>query len=203
MICLRYVGADSIYSSADDLLRWLETTRTGRLYQISQQSYPYGWGRRRYFDRAALEQTGLHNGFGSTILTFPVEKLDIVGLFNVQTGFFDSCGKDIAAIIFGAPYQSPEKLQFVAVAPAQTEKFLGTYRARPDLAFHILRDGKDLYYCFIDNCNERFYLGALSPDELFNPTESARMKMISIVAGQVQEIEWTSPNDTLRFNRVE
>jgi CubicO group peptidase (beta-lactamase class C family) len=157
-----YEGVGSIYSTSDDLLRWLEAVRTERLYPISQQSYPYGWGRRRYFDRPALEQSGLFNGFSSTILTFPAEKLDVVCLLNIQTGFFNSCGKDIAAIIFRAPYKVSEKLQYVAVAPAQTEKFLGTYRARPDLAFRILRDGKDLYYYFVDNPKEKFYLGTFT-----------------------------------------
>jgi hypothetical protein len=79
-------------------------------------------------------------------------------------------------------------LQFVAITPGQTEKFLGTYRARPELAIRILRDGENLYYYFVDNPEEKFYLGALSPDELFNPTESAQLKMVSIAEGQVQEI---------------
>ena len=106
-------------------------------------------------------------------------------------------------MIFHAPYQVPERLQYAAVTVAEAEKFLGTYRARPELAFRILRDGKNLYYYFLDNPKEKFYLAVLSPGELFNPTESARMKAISIAEGRVQEIEWHSPIDTLRFVRVE
>jgi CubicO group peptidase (beta-lactamase class C family) len=92
-----YLGEGSLYSTADDLLRWLEATRNETRVPLSRLEYPYGWGRRTYFERPALEQSGLHRGFAAIILTYPAEQLDIVCLMNVHTGFFNDCARGVTA----------------------------------------------------------------------------------------------------------
>ncbi|MBI3410424.1 MAG: beta-lactamase family protein [Planctomycetes bacterium] len=52
-------GGGSLYSTAPDLLRWLETIRTNRLFKFEAQPYPYGWGRRKYSGHWLVEQSGL------------------------------------------------------------------------------------------------------------------------------------------------
>lgn len=61
------VGSGSLYSTARDLHRWGIAVQTEKLFKRSSLPYPFGWGRLDRFGSKGVSQTGLINGFTSSL----------------------------------------------------------------------------------------------------------------------------------------
>lgn len=55
----------------------------------------------RQCGRDLIEQSGMHEGFGSHMALYPKEHIYAVVLSNVQSGFFNRIPKDLEAVLFG------------------------------------------------------------------------------------------------------
>jgi len=62
-------GSGNVYSTAADLDRWLTAVDRHTLFDITKQPYPFGWGKRNWFEKSVLVQSGITNGYSSIILT--------------------------------------------------------------------------------------------------------------------------------------
>ncbi len=194
-----FLGEGSLESTPDDLMRWLEAVRGGGIVDLEGNEYPYGWGVRERFGRTYLEQTGLHGGFAAATAVFPEDRLSILCMFNVQSGFFTFCGRQLAAAVLGvADEQVAPSLSGapMPIARADALRLEGVYRARPDLAMKVAWVEGGLHFSWV-NEDRWQYLIPMEGGGFYAPSESA----ILTFADPADSIEWKSSFDTLTFAR--
>ena len=80
------IGASELRSTAGDLIKWLRAVDLGEPVDVFALEYPYGWGVREYYNRRAIEQSGITRGFISAMAIFPDDDLYIVVLSNIRAG---------------------------------------------------------------------------------------------------------------------
>lgn len=195
------MGAGSVSSTANDLMLWLRAARQHSLFKRPPGEYPYGWGRETYFERAAIDQTGLHSGASAAILTFPAEELDVVCLSNTETGFFASCAKDVAAVVLGYSVPLPLLRKSAEVSVDKLTCFEGDYRANERLAFNLKVSGSYLLFSWLDFPRDSF-VRVLGDHALFLPSQSADLTAEERdSACRVNAIRWKSSFDELHFVR--
>ena len=194
-------GAGSASSTANDLLLWLREARQHSLFTRPPGEYPYGWGKRTYFGRPAIEQTGLHSGASAAILTFPAEELDVVCLSNVESGFFTSCAKDVAALALGESLPAAVIRKSAAVSADKLSCLAGNYRANERLAFNLKVRGSYLLLSWL-GFQRDFFVRTLSDRAIYVPSESADLTAEERDSTcRVTSIRWKSSFDELRFVR--
>jgi CubicO group peptidase (beta-lactamase class C family) len=139
-------GSGNVYSTATDLDRWLTAIDRHELFDITKQPYPFGWGKRTWFDKHVLVQSGIASGYSSIILTVPKEELHIVVLMNTQSGFTGDEGKALLGIAVGQPATPTAKRGAPAAVPrAALERYTGLYLwGKAKIPMHIETDGEVL-----------------------------------------------------------
>jgi CubicO group peptidase (beta-lactamase class C family) len=139
-------GSGNVYSTATDLDRWLTAIDRHELFDITKQQYPFGWGKRTWFEKQVLVQSGISNGYSSVILTVPKEELHIVVLTNTESGFTGDEGKTLLGIAAGQPATLPAKRGApAAVPPAVLARYAGLYLwGKAKIPMHIQTDGEVL-----------------------------------------------------------
>jgi hypothetical protein len=142
-------GSGSLYSTATDLIKWLNAIKDKQLFDINGLAYPFGWGTREYFkNKKSIEQSGFLNGYASYMALYPTEDLLIVALSNISSCFNERSGRDLAAICFGEKYFSPgARLNFKL---AQLSIFTGKYSWPGYKDFFIEQKENALYWRFTD-----------------------------------------------------
>lgn len=147
-------GSGNVFSTAQDLDRWLAAVDRHELFDIDKQPYPFGWGRRTWFDRRVLVQSGIVNGYCSVILTVPAEQLHVVVLMNSQSGFTGDEGKTLLGLALGQPAPLPERRSSAAVVVARSllEQHAGLYLwGKDEIPMHIDTDGEVLTLRWADS----------------------------------------------------
>ena len=149
-------AAGAIYSTTGDLLLWDQALYTEKL--ISRKAldetftpfktfnYGYGWSIGKRFDRQLIAHGGNIFGFASYIARFPADKVTIIVLSNVQSAPAGKITNDLAAIVFGAPYEIPKERKEIAVDPKVLEKYVGQYElAQPKVVLDFTLENGRLF----------------------------------------------------------
>jgi len=147
-------AAGSMYSTVGDLHIWHEALTARKL--LSEDSYEkmftpylnnygYGWAIVEWFEKPFIQHGGGIDGFSTFAGRFPEEKVYVIVLANLETSRSANIARDLAAMVFGEPYEMPKELVEVEVDPAVYEDYLGTYQLFPDFSLTILREGDQLF----------------------------------------------------------
>jgi CubicO group peptidase (beta-lactamase class C family) len=124
-------GNGSLYSTADDLYRWAEATRTDGVVHWSRLQYPFGWGKRHRFGRDCVEQSGrVAIGYVTYLAFYPKDDVVVAVLSNIQAAVAEQMGIDLAAIVFGEHYDAPKQRPVPAASPSdlsQLTLYAGQY----------------------------------------------------------------------------
>lgn len=191
-------GSGNLLSTAIDLDRWLQAIENKELFDLFAEDYPYGWGVRKYFDRDAIEQTGIIAGFSSGILLFPDEALRIVFLSNIRTGrFFKNLHIDLAAIALGEDYENPELVKY-STAITDGSDYIGTYLFPGVSAIDISSKDNLLHFEW-----QKFalstYLYPMTGDRFYNRMDDVIMEFGRDESGHVNALIW-SPGENQIIN---
>lgn len=142
-------GSGSIYSTADDLVKWLKAINNNTLFDINKMGYPFGWGARKLFaDKNCLVQSGFLSGYSAFISVYPAEKLYVVALSNISSNFNEQAGNDLAAIYFKENYSMPEIR--TAGPTINPNNFAGKYSWPGYKEFYIEQKDEGLSWRFTD-----------------------------------------------------
>jgi len=139
------VGSGVLLSSVRDLYRWARAAHGEALYRRTALEYPYGWGVRKYFGRDLIEQSGQLDGFTSYLGVYFADSTYVVCLTNVEAGLNDRCGKDLAAIAFGQPYERPLPTPAPVTPATMTVADSGRYSADGIGTFQLSVDDGRVY----------------------------------------------------------
>lgn len=158
-----YFGSGNLYSTAEDLDLWLRAIDEKRLLDVAKLDYPFGWGKRKWHDREILVQSGFESGYSCIIVTVPAERLHLVVLMNMQSGFTADEGKTLVGFAYGKDATPPAKRLAVKVPEEALAKYAGTYRY-PEGGFpmHIELADEKLWLRWADS-NERALLTPVAP----------------------------------------
>ena len=146
-------AAGAMYSTTGDLLIWEQALYTEKL--VSRKSldetftpfkdgYGYGWNIGKRFDRQVIAHGGGIYGFSTFIARYPVERLTVIVLSNVQGAPSGKIASDLAATVFGVAYEIPKERKETAVDQKILEKYVGQYElAAPKIVISFtLENGK-------------------------------------------------------------
>jgi CubicO group peptidase (beta-lactamase class C family) len=138
-------GNGSLYSTAEDLARWvrgffhggllnpetLALATTPRLSNIGIDSMrgdlSYVWSIGRLLDRKKVWFAGRSPGFSAAVSYFPEADLAIVVLSNTYSLVTTQAADAIAAMAFGAPYTVPQ-IDDAPLPPETARRWVGTYQ---------------------------------------------------------------------------
>jgi CubicO group peptidase (beta-lactamase class C family) len=145
-------SAGSLYSTTGDLLLWDQALYSTKL--VSQKSldeiftpfksnYGYGWGIGKKFEHRIISHGGGIYGFATEIERFPDDHVTVIVLSNIQSAPAGRVAGDLAAIVFGAPYEIPKERKEIALDTKILERYVGEYQIGPNLVITVaLEDGK-------------------------------------------------------------
>ena len=138
-------GSGSLYSTTGDLVRWARAIRDDRLFRLKNLDYPYGWGKRMWLGRDAIEQDGrIALGYAAHISIYPKDSVIVVILVNIQSAVTDRMRTDLAALAFGEPYQVPELRSSGNPSPALLKQYTGRYQVGPTFVMTVHAEGRRL-----------------------------------------------------------
>ena len=141
----------SMFSTTEDLLLWEQALSTEKLVKrksldemftpfkdfLPGTSYAYGWIIGKQFDRQMMTHSGHGFGFAAYIIRFPSDKVTVIVLSNDITAPSTSVGTALAAIVFGAPYKSPNERKMIPVEAQTLQKYVGQYQISSSLTISI------------------------------------------------------------------
>jgi CubicO group peptidase (beta-lactamase class C family) len=213
------VGATSLFTTAGDLVRWLDnfrnpqvggTSAVGRLQEAcvladgTRIDYGLGLGLGTYRGLPILWHNGGDAGFRSEVLWFPKQELGIAVVSNLASFNAEEKAKEVAAVYIGglmAPKEAksgnPEP-KYITADPKELEKYAGTYPI-PSIGqtvTAVVKDGKLWAAGEIDPPLElrpvgpgHFYIKELKADIVLTPRPDGGMAAKITQPGAVNEAE--------------
>ena len=145
-------AAGSLYSTVEDLYVWDQALEARKLLSAAsyekmwtpfKSNYAYGWalppGARKIIGHG-----GGINGFNTDISRYPEQKACVIVLSNLESGGAGRVSRDLAAILFGDPYQVPRERVVAKVDPKIFDDYVGRYEIAPTFVITITREGDAL-----------------------------------------------------------
>jgi len=203
-------AAGALYSTTEDLLRWDQALYTDKL--VSQKSldemftpekggYGYGWSIGQRFGRRAVGHGGGIYGFATHIDRYPADRVTVIVLSNLEGASASKMAGDLAAIVFGAPYEVPRERKAITLDPKVLEPYVGQYKiASPPIDITVsLENGKLLALVA-----GRLTLALLAESKttFFSKDVSAQITFARDAAGQVTGLTLRMDGGELPAQRV-
>jgi CubicO group peptidase (beta-lactamase class C family) len=186
-------AAGALYSTTEDLLRWDRALRTETLvsrtsldemFTPEKGGYGYGWMIGTRFDRQVIAHGGGIYGFASHIARFPADRVTVIVLSNMEGASAGRTANDLAAIVFGAPYEIPRERTSITVESTVLDQYVGRYRiASPPIEVVITHDSGRLVADI--GGQMKLALAAESDTVFFSRDVSAEMTFVTDAAGRV------------------
>jgi len=203
-------AAGALYSTTEDLFKWDRALYADTL--VSQKSldeiftpykggYGYGWSIGQRFDRQAIAHGGGIYGFATQVDRFPADRVTVIVLSNVETAPAGRMANDLAAIVFGAPYEIPRERQAIPLEPSVLAQYVGQYKiATPPIDIIVTGDGGKL----LAQIAGRLKLTLLPESEttFFSRDVSAQITFVKDAAGQVTGLALRMDGGELPAQRV-
>lgn len=147
-------AAGSLASTTGDLLTWDQALYTEKL--VSKKSlaeifspekgdsgYGYGWGIGKKFGHRSISHGGGIYGFATDISRYPDDNVTVVVLSNIQSAPSGQISGNLAAIVFGAPYDLPKIRTAITLDQKVLERYVGTYQIGTNIVITLtLEDGR-------------------------------------------------------------
>ncbi len=204
---LTALGSSSLFTSVDDLVKWVQNFRDGRvggeavLEQVHQQgvlnngetiAYAFGQSIGTYRGLKTVSHGGSWAGFRTVLLRFPDQDFAVIVLANVGTFNPTARAREVAEIYLGDVMESAEATdpapEPVAIDPAVLDEYVGMYRLGPGWLATITRDGDALK---TQATREgRFPMTPVSESEFFVEAYGASITFKRDDQGRVRHIEY-------------
>ncbi len=194
-------GSGSLYSTSQDLLKWLKAIKANTFFDIKSLVYPFGWGKREYFNhKPSIEQSGFLNGYSSYIAVYPSQDLYIIALSNISSNFNEQSGKDLAAIYFKEKYTLPQLRN--ETIPTNLKQYSGKYSFPGYKDFFIELKSDAIYWRFGDEKNGS-PLAPVSDDHFLLRLLNIKIVFLKDQKGEVVALNFISGNDTTTCTKIE
>ncbi len=195
------VGAGGLYSTAEDLYKWNQALETDTFLSAPSLAamfaptivvdesadppsyYGYGWEMTEHLGRRLIWHVGRLAGFVMMTARYPDEEVVVIVLSNVGTASPDIIAQDMAAIVFGEPYELPKERRIIQVDPTTNQAYVGRYELRPDFILTVTLEGGRL---FVQGTGQpKFEIYPESETEFFLKVTDAQLTFVVDDAGAV------------------
>lgn len=203
-------AAGALYSTTEDLLRWdralntetlVSRTSLDEMFTPEKGGYGYGWMIGTRLDRQVIAHGGGIYGFAAHIARFPADRVTVIVLSNVEGAAAGRTANDLAAIVFGAPYEIPRERSSITVEPGVLDRYVGRYRiAAPPIEVVVTHD-KGRLVADIGG-QMKLALAAESDTVFFSRDVSAEMTFVTDAAGRVTRLMLRMGGGELPAERV-
>ena len=152
-------GAGSMYSTVQDLYKWVQAVINGKLispelktkmFTPGKRNYGYGWFIRDAFQRKLVEHAGAINGFGAQVQIFEADKVVVIALYNFESTFQREMDRALAAIALGEKHQPVYYPQGKQVDLTVFKKACGEFAFHGKNRFTISEKGEGIIAKFED-----------------------------------------------------
>ncbi len=196
------IGAASIYSTIEDLFSWLNEISSSRFFVLDSLSYPYGWGKREYFGRKAIEQSGIYNGFSGCMLIFPNQDFKIIYLGNIHACLpFQNMKTDLAAILLGEDYKIPITRKLKTFTEKADERILGRYELKGLSKFDIVQRENGLFVEWVKFPIVQ-YLDFLEGNIFYNRMENAEFDFTTVFSTDSPKLIWRVGDTEIKCPKI-
>jgi D-alanyl-D-alanine carboxypeptidase len=146
-------AAGSLYSTVGDLAKWDRALLDGRLigkesyarmFTPVKNDYAYGWTVTTRDGRKVVSHGGGINGFVTSIVRFPDDRVCAIVLSNVTPGNPGRVARDLTSIALGLPYTLPRARTVARVDPSTYDAYAGRFELAPGVLMTITREGDRL-----------------------------------------------------------
>jgi CubicO group peptidase (beta-lactamase class C family) len=134
-------GNGSLYSTADDLMRFDRALNSGKIlsestrkkYYVEGEENTYGWYFRNLAGHRAMSGKGRSPGFAAELDDFPEDGVTIILLSNSSSSVTqDPMPAAIAAIVFGKDPPKPPVLSLAPLPQTELASYAGDYQYGPE-----------------------------------------------------------------------
>ncbi len=135
-------SAGALYSDVGDLSIWDQALYTNKLlskksreemFTPYRDNYGYAFVNDTIFGHRRIWHNGAIDGFHSAICRFIDDSLCIIVLSNNLSSPVEMISQELAAIVFGQPYDVPVVKQPIAIDPRILQQYVGVYQVEPDV----------------------------------------------------------------------
>lgn len=160
-------GAGGMYSTIEDLYKWEQGLYTDTVLTASSREmmftpkvvvraeedgkgYYHGYGGIicTHYERKLLYHGGGIDGFSTRIARYPDERISIIVLTNIDAAAATPVvpiANDLAAILFGEPYELPKQRQAIALDPAIYDAYVGQYELEPGWVMTVTKESSRIF----------------------------------------------------------
>lgn len=146
-------SAGGLYSTIEDLYAWEQSLYTENL--VSKASldemftpfkghYGYGWYIGTQFNRQYISHSGWIEGFATAIGRFPVDKLTVVVMSNLDSTPVNTMALNLASIALGVGHKPLESHRAIASDPTVYEHYVGEYEMAPNVVITVTKEENKL-----------------------------------------------------------
>ena len=190
-------ASGALYSTAYDMYLWcrgldpnsvsFDNKILSKVNNPPYKEYGYGWASLPIYGKMALAHAGETEGFRPFILRFVGEEVCVIVLSNFEHCRVDRIGIDLAAIVFGEPYDMPKKsIEVDKDMLASYKSYEGRYEVKPGFDLTITRRGKNIY-CQATR-QSKLQLYPESNTEFFFKDVDAKVKFVKDNTGRVVKL---------------
>ena len=123
-------------------------------------------------------------GFATEISRFSADRATVIVLSNVEGAAAGKIANDLAAVVFGAPYEIPRERKSITVDAKVLNQDVGQYRiASPPIDIVVTRDNERLLAQIAGRL--KLALAAESETTFFSRDVTAQVTFLKDAAGQV------------------
>jgi CubicO group peptidase (beta-lactamase class C family) len=146
------LSAGGLYSTTEDLLRWVQGLFGGKLLSAAslekmttpyKDDYAFGLLVHTAGGQKVVEHTGGLEGFNTIVRYFPEDKLTVIVLSNFNGPPTDIAGK-LSILAHGANVTLISERKEVRVDPKLFDGFVGRYELAPSVVMTVTSDGDRL-----------------------------------------------------------
>ncbi len=203
-------GAGALYSTVEDLYKWDSALYTNAVLSESSKKlmfaptvlvdpptdtadpptqtthYGYGWLLDTHYERDRLFHGGGIDGFTTSISRYLDEQITIIVLSNILPAPSDHIASDLAAILFGKPYEMPKKRQAIELDPAVYEAYVGKYQLSPEVMMTVTTENQRIFTQITGQ--EPVEIFPESSTEFFLKVVDAQIKFVVNETGRVSHL---------------
>ena len=214
-------GAGTVYASAADLYAWSRALSRGRILgaasldllfgptEQSRSAYGMGWYLRANQGKRRTYHGGYIFGFRSDFTRYPDEEIDIIVLSNVDQAPTRRIAEDLAAILFGTPYELPVPRVPAARDTSAYKTYEGVYDTSEIFGegadMRVQTDGSRLWYqsnTVYDSLGLPIYIYPDSSGGFFDKTGDVLYEFLPGKGGYAEALVASDPYEGYRFPRT-
>lgn len=203
------LGAGGMYSTIEDFYKWEQSLYTDAILSKSSRemmftpkvtiretedgkNFYHGYGGIicTHCKRKLLYHGGGIDGFSTRIARYPDEQVSIIVFSNIEASVLPApvvlIANDLAAILFGEPYNLPKQRQAVEIDPAIYDAYVGQYELEPGWIMNITKENERLFTQWVGS--DRFELFAESSTQFFVKVTDAPCTFILDETGKASHV---------------